>query len=207
MKRSRLANRVNVKSSCSSVLSFRDCAKHWSRNDRRTDARHRPYFLRGPGEACLLFSCPRKEGDGAPSGAAFLKYVCGFPHTAPFGAPSRLSLQPLKTATQLQVRASWDAALAAVSRLRPIPVQRAPRRAVVMPPGRSPGAARERGYEPRPQAPHQPGPLAPARPWKEDGVSPPPQPSRCSIVRTSRDDAPRRARRGSYESALWRNYD
>ena len=38
------------------------------------------------------------------------------------------------------------------------PVQRAPRRAVVMPPGTMPGAARVRGYEPRPQGP----PLAPS---------------------------------------------
>jgi hypothetical protein len=34
-----------------------------------------------------------------------------------------------------------------------IPVQRAPRRPVIVPAGRCPGAARERGYEPRPQAP------------------------------------------------------
>jgi hypothetical protein len=34
------------------------------------------------------------------------------------------------------------------------PVQRAPRRAVLMPPGSLPGAARVRGYEPRPQGPH-----------------------------------------------------
>jgi hypothetical protein len=39
------------------------------------------------------------------------------------------------------------------------PVQRAPRRAVLMPPGSLPGAARVRGYEPRPQGPH-PAPSA-----------------------------------------------
>ena len=39
-------------------------------------------------------------------------------------------------------------------RQRADPVQRAPRRRVVMPAGRSPGVARVRGYEPRPQAPH-----------------------------------------------------
>src|SRR5439155_22292487 len=38
------------------------------------------------------------------------------------------------------------------------PVQRAPRRAVLLPPGSLPGAARVRGYEPRPQGP----PLAPS---------------------------------------------
>ena len=41
-------------------------------------------------------------------------------------------------ATQPQARASWDVAFAAVSALPPVPVQRAPRRAVVMPPGRFP---------------------------------------------------------------------
>ena len=37
---------------------------------------------------------------------------------------------------------------------RPVPVQRAPRRAPIVAPERSPGAARVRGYEPRPQGPH-----------------------------------------------------
>jgi hypothetical protein len=41
-------------------------------------------------------------------------------------------------AYRLQVRASWDEALAGVTRLRPIPVQRTLRRAVLMPPGRVP---------------------------------------------------------------------
>jgi hypothetical protein len=36
----------------------------------------------------------------------------------------------------------------------PVPVQRAPRRATVLPPDTMPGAARVRGYEPRPQGPH-----------------------------------------------------
>ena len=35
----------------------------------------------------------------------------------------------------------------------PVPVQRAPRRAVLVPPGRGPGVARVRGYEPRPREP------------------------------------------------------
>ena len=34
------------------------------------------------------------------------------------------------------------------------PVQQAPCRAILVPPGRGPGAARVRGYEPRPQGPH-----------------------------------------------------
>jgi hypothetical protein len=36
----------------------------------------------------------------------------------------------------------------------PVPVQRAPRRPVIVPAGRIPRAARERGYKPRPQEPH-----------------------------------------------------
>ena len=43
------------------------------------------------------------------------------------------------------------------------PVQRAPRRAVVMPPGTMPGAARVRGYEPRPQGPP---PAPPTERWR-----------------------------------------
>ena len=48
---------------------------------------------------------------------------------------------------------STRAALARTGNV-PILVQRAPRVRVVMPAGRSPGVARVRGYEPRPQAPH-----------------------------------------------------
>ena len=54
-------------------------------------------------------------------------------------------------------RVSWDAP--AFVR-RSVPVQQAPCRAVLVPPDRGPGAARARGYEARPQAPH---PAPPAR--------------------------------------------
>jgi hypothetical protein len=42
----------------------------------------------------------------------------------------------------------WDAALAGVTRPKPVPVQRAPRRPVIVPAGRIPGAARERSANP-----------------------------------------------------------
>ncbi len=47
------------------------------------------------------------------------------------------------------------------------PIQRAPRRAVVMPPERGPGAARVLGYEPSPQAPH---PIPSCRTSPEDAL-------------------------------------
>jgi hypothetical protein len=63
---------------------------------------------------------------------------------APLGAPSRLSRGPEDRAAQLQAAlpGTWPAA--GVTRCRPVPAQRAPRSLVIMPGGRSPGAARER---------------------------------------------------------------
>ena len=72
---------------------------------------------------------------------------------SPVGVPPRLLLRRTNATAQLRLRASWDAALTGVTRLQPVPVQRAPRRPVIMPAGRIPGAARERSYEPRPQEP------------------------------------------------------
>jgi len=69
--------------------------------------------------------------------------------------------------------------------------------------GRSPGAARVRGYEPRPRAPHSRRAFAhPARECA-DGCSllrHHPHPA-CSIIETSRDDALSRARRLEYNPA------
>jgi hypothetical protein len=50
-------------------------------------------------------------------------------------------------------RASWDAALTGVTRLPPIPVQRAPRRPVIVPAGRCPEPPGS-GLQIRPRAPH-----------------------------------------------------
>ena len=73
---------------------------------------------------------------------------------SPVGVPPRLLLRRPNATAQLRLRASWDGALTGVTRLQPVPVQRAPRRPVIVPAGRIPGAARERGYKPRPQEPH-----------------------------------------------------
>ena len=72
---------------------------------------------------------------------------------SPVGVPPRHLLRRTNATAQLQLRASWDAALTGVTRLKPVPVQRAPRRPVIVPAGRIPGAARERSYELRPQEP------------------------------------------------------
>src|SRR5580693_10202627 len=50
-------------------------------------------------------------------------------------------------------RASWDPALTGVTRLPPIPVQRAPRRPVIVPAGRCPKPPGS-GVQIRPRAPH-----------------------------------------------------
>jgi hypothetical protein len=63
---------------------------------------------------------------------------------SPVGVPPRLLLRRTNATAQLRLRASWDAALAGVTRLQPVPVQRAPRRPVIVPAGRIPEAARER---------------------------------------------------------------
>jgi hypothetical protein len=75
---------------------------------------------------------------------------------APAGAPSAASFRRVLAAYRPQSRASWDEAPAAVSRLQPVPVQPAPGRAVLMPPGRGPGASRAPACEAGPRAPHRP---------------------------------------------------
>ena len=62
-------------------------------------------------------------------------------------------------------------------------------------PGRCPGAARVRGYEPRPRAPRSRGFPGPARNAPVAVLRHHPHPA-CSIIETSRDDALSRARRG-----------
>ena len=61
---------------------------------------------------------------------------------SPVGVPPRLLLRRPNATAQLRLRASWDAAATGVTRLEPVPVQRAPRRPVMVPAGRIPGAAR-----------------------------------------------------------------
>jgi hypothetical protein len=92
----------------------------------------------------------------APAGAARVHaekcaQVCAHKIHAtrsPVGVPPRLSLRRTNATAQLRLRASWDAALAGVTRRQPVPVQRAPRRPVIVPAGRNPEAARERSANP-----------------------------------------------------------
>ena len=67
---------------------------------------------------------------------------------SPVGVPPRLLLRRPNATAQLRLRASWDAAATGVTRLAPVPVQRAPRRPVIVPAGRIPEAARERSANP-----------------------------------------------------------
>jgi hypothetical protein len=61
---------------------------------------------------------------------------------SPVGVPPRHLLRRTNATAQLRLRASWDVALTGVTHLQPVPVQRAPRRPVIMPAGRIPEAAR-----------------------------------------------------------------
>src|SRR5665213_3612287 len=76
---------------------------------------------------------------------------------APRGAPSRLASQ-LSAATQAPGPRFLGRGCHGGQPFQPVPVQQAPCGAVLMPPGRGPGASREQGYEPCPQAPHPPPP-------------------------------------------------
>ena len=99
----------------------------------------------------------------APSGAA-ARHAFGCCHPPalrarpPIGAPPRArfgeSTPPLSSS-----RASWVSVMGCHP-TSPVPVQRAPRRPVIDTGRAVSGAAWERGYEPRPQAPHPPRQLA-----------------------------------------------
>jgi hypothetical protein len=135
-----------------------------SRNDGK---HHRPYSRSAPGRPPSLPrgrglpSPPRKDrGDGAPSGAPGLS-VLPRPLAkarAPLGAPSRLFC-PRDRIFRMRDGGLFALLIQRASaRFRPHRVQpskAAGRRAG----GRLPEASRERGYEPRPQAPH-PTPLS-----------------------------------------------
>jgi hypothetical protein len=72
---------------------------------------------------------------------------------SPVGVPPRLLLRRPNATAQLQgaLPGTWLKHGRYPS--PPVPVQRASRRPVIMPAGRFPEAARERGYEPRPRVP------------------------------------------------------
>ena len=107
-----------------------------------------PGLRRAPSQSPAI-----KRGDGAPGGAAFSQTALRRARTlrsarSPHGAPlavSRLRLSP-------KTQAPGPRCLGRGS--SPVPVQRAPRGGVLVPPGRESRASRVRGCEPRPRAPH-----------------------------------------------------
>ena len=119
---------------------------------RRVAARFRPWLrdgllgLRLPRVSAELASTfrPRdKRGDGAPQGAFRLMSA---------EAAARLATRPPSGAPFVAISVPGSA-FPGTRPFRPVPVQRAPRGGVVVPPDRCPGASRVRGYEPRPRAP------------------------------------------------------
>ena len=136
---------------------------------RRLNRRHAssPLFLAARGRRLLLLSTLAKcEGDGAPTGASFLQFTpshrrCGAFRRAitAFFFRRRAALCPRAASFRLQLR-SRDAFWVN----RSFGASGKPWRSAVSQllagtrsgPGRSPGAARVRGYEPRPRAPRHP---------------------------------------------------
>ncbi len=110
-----------------------------------------PLFFCGAGTPSFIPSPLESRGDGAPSGAPVFRLAAFLlPRTrAPLGAPSRFRSSGLGRSHRPRVRASWDEA-----RANPSPASSS-RRGHNAPRSVS-RASRERGYEPRPQAPHQP---------------------------------------------------
>ena len=120
---------------------------------------HRPCSLRR-GDAVASFAPGIKPRGWSAAWRDIVVHACGGASLRRTRAPRRSTrgsrFPTRRQKAQLQARASWDVASTAVTRLRPVPAQRAPRSAVVMPHGRGPGAARARGNEPRAQAPRPP---------------------------------------------------
>ena len=160
------------------------------------------------GRRSVFFRHPRVQsrGDGAPRGASILSSVtrhclCLAPLGAPsrrlFPTPGRAFFGPFRFCPGPEGRASE----AASGPWPPSPGQTVERSAVSellagtrSGPGRCPGAARVRGYEPRPRAPRSRRFPGPARNAPVAVLRHHPHPA-CSIIETSRDDALSRARR------------
>ncbi len=119
-----------------------------------------PVFFAAPDRSSCTSFPGKCRGDGAPRGASILIHAL-----RSVGTPDERVRAPLALHRGSRLVAHRQRSSAPGPRflgrglpggcpVRPVPAQRAPRSAVVMPHGRGrPGAARERGYEPRPQAP------------------------------------------------------
>ena len=145
-------------------------------------ARHRPYSLRPRGGRRPVF-LPGGYAEGMERRSAHQWSVEPRSLAENAGALRRSIVAIFRR----RVRVSWDEAFS------PVPVQRAPRRAVVVPPDRVPGRPGAGSRAP-PQAPHPPEAVSRRRSFavrcRISGTGP----HRGSIIGTSRDDAPSRAR-------------
>lgn len=106
------------------------------------------------------------EGDGAPVGATYPEWAAPCGTAAPSGAPPayrsrqvarasagffwRLRATGSRPRHRFQDRASWDVARNGRYPALPVPAQRAPRRAVMVPPGRKPRNRPGAGSRPPP---------------------------------------------------------
>jgi hypothetical protein len=109
------------------------------------------FFVRR-GRAGISLSPRHNEGSGAPKGATEFIRACEA-RRRPCDWTPRLTALHWRLRDGAKLRSNSGPRFLNPRCRRPM--QRAPRRAVVMPPGRGPGAARVRGYEPRPQGPRQ----------------------------------------------------
>jgi hypothetical protein len=109
----------------------------------------RPYSLSGAGCACIPYVPRTSRGDGAPRGASLHFHALRGVRASCDRRARLLALHRGICSGFLRI-SSGPRFLNRHSRR---PMQQAPCRAVLMPPGRSPGAARVRGYEPRPRGP------------------------------------------------------
>jgi hypothetical protein len=114
--------------------------------------------LRGAGFQSSLRFAPTR-GTERRKAQPVLEWTIPSGIAAPSGAPSRLSAPAWKPTPQLQAAFPGTRLRRALPGFSLSLVQRGARGAVVMPPERIPGAARERGHDPRPQAP-RPLPLS-----------------------------------------------
>jgi hypothetical protein len=111
-----------------------------------------PVLFEGRRDRPHSLALARARGGGAPRGVQ-----PNNPRLARHGAPNDAGRPPLGAPPRHLQRSRLRISSGPGFRETGIgagPVQQAPCRAVVMPPGRGPGAARVRGYEPRPQGPH-----------------------------------------------------
>ena len=172
-----------------------DCQTALSRKFRQATSPP-VFFVEAPGPPVFPFptKCrgsrpPQKgEGSGAPSGAAGILPLprSGEEHGRLSALHGRRFLIPGPRFQEHALGCVWRPRRAGLTPERAVggepvlrrPVQRAPRRRVVVPNGSVPGTSRCRGNEPRQRAPHQPASGTPAAgPLRRAAASPAALPS------------------------------